>query len=72
MGIEKMVQDFAERASGDSQKLREFLVLEASHMSFCDISWRGPRSITQLIDEFESALEVRSIQKLVDLNLQLS
>ena len=39
MGIEKVVQDLAQRTSSDAQEENKFLVLEASHMSLSDIPW---------------------------------
>ena len=71
MGIEKVVQDLAQRASSEAQELNELLVLEASQMSLSNIPWRRAHGITELINELEFALEVRSIEKLVDLKLQL-
>ena len=66
-----MVQDLAERASGDTKKLREFFVLEAAHVALGDVSRSGPDRVAQLVRELELPLEVGTPQELINTNFEL-
>jgi hypothetical protein len=46
-------------------------MLETSHVSFGNVSRRGPDGVTQLIDEFELSLELRFSEEFVHVQLQL-
>ena len=59
VSVAEMIQDLAERASCDSEELRELFVLEAAHVSFGDVPWCRSHRIAQLIDELVLSLEFR-------------